>query len=53
MTKRKTGRSSAAPAPRRKKAYKTPKLVEYGTVSKLSAAKPGSISDGSNSILML
>ena len=34
------------------KKYVTPKLVEYGSTAKLSAAKPGSTADGANSIHM-
>jgi hypothetical protein len=33
---------------RRKKAYVPPKLVEYGSASKLSAVKPGPLADGPN-----
>ena len=36
----------------RRKAYLTPKLVEYGSASKLTTAKPGSNPDGANSIKM-
>jgi hypothetical protein len=36
------------PAPR--KVYVTPKLIEYGSTSKLNAAKPGSVQDGANSV---
>ena len=36
----------------RRKTYLTPKLVEYGSASKLTTAKPGTKSDGTNSIKM-
>jgi hypothetical protein len=36
--------------PAKRKVYVTPKLIEYGSTSKLSAAKPGSVLDGSNSV---
>ena len=39
---------AAIPERRRTKAYVPPKLVEYGTASKLSAAKPGPVADGPN-----
>ena len=45
-TNRTDGRSAKA------KKYVTPKLIEYGSTSKLSASKPGSFADGSNSIFM-
>jgi hypothetical protein len=35
-----------------KKPYTPPQLTEYGDVAKLTAAKPASTADGSNSILM-
>lgn len=40
----------AAPrtGPPGKKPYVAPKLIEYGSTSKLSAAKPGPIADGAN-----
>jgi hypothetical protein len=34
----------------RRKTYLAPKLVEYGSASKLTTAKPGSNPDGANSI---
>jgi hypothetical protein len=36
----------------RRKTYLTPKLVEYGSASKLTTAKPGSNPDGANSTMM-
>jgi hypothetical protein len=32
-----------------KKPYQPPKVVDYGSTSKLSAAKPGTLSDSPNS----
>lgn len=32
--------------------YVTPKLVEYGSTAKLNASKPGSFTDGSNTLHM-
>jgi hypothetical protein len=34
----------------RRKTYLAPKLVEYGSASKLTTAKPGTNPDGANSI---
>ena len=41
-----------APRSVKAKKYVQPKLIEYGSTSKLSASKPGSQSDGANSIHM-
>ena len=38
----------AATSRQGKKPYVKPTLVDYGSVSKLSAAKPGTLSDGKN-----
>ena len=35
-----------------RKKYAAPKLIEYGSTSKLSASKPGTTLDGANSIHM-
>jgi hypothetical protein len=37
-------RKPQAPA----KPYQPPKVVDYGSTSKLSAAKPGNVTDGTN-----
>jgi hypothetical protein len=47
---RKTDRTQGKPAKTKK--YVTPKLIEYGSTSKLSASKPGSFADGANTIHM-
>jgi len=39
----------ARTAPRPAKPYQPPKVVDYGSTSKLSAVKPGNITDGTNS----
>jgi hypothetical protein len=36
----------AAPVPCSRKPYVAPKIIEYGSASKLSAGKPGPNSDG-------
>jgi hypothetical protein len=51
MTERETsgrGRQDAkgSGSPGMKKAYVQPKLIEYGSISKLSAAKPGGTNEG-------
>jgi hypothetical protein len=38
-----------ASSPRPGKPYQPPKLVDYGSTSKLSAAKPGNIADAPSS----
>ena len=43
------GQKTGKQRPAKRKKYVTPKLIEYGSTSKLSAAKPGSFADGANS----
>jgi hypothetical protein len=46
-TRRDAGDDAAARRPAKKR-YAPPRLIEYGSTSKLSAAKPGPNADGAN-----
>ena len=44
--------AEASGAKRTKKAYVQPKVIDYGSISKLSASKPGGALDGGNPSMM-
>jgi hypothetical protein len=45
------GQEQAGTAPRKKKAYVAPRLIEYGNVAKLTAAGSGAMSGDAGSMM--